>query len=98
MGDDNEVHLRVTYASHLHMDAAFCARMRIAITAGLESAPTGVINAWNQEAQIRPSRASLTASLFAGRYGLLVDLIKDADCYPGMGLCAASFAADRVQT
>ena len=31
-------------------------------------------NAWNQEAQIRPSRASLTASLFAGRYGLLVDL------------------------
>jgi len=43
MGDDNEVHLRVTYASHLNMDAAFCARMRIAIAAGLESAPTGVI-------------------------------------------------------
>ena len=43
MGDDNEVHLRVTYASHLNMDAAFCARMRIAIAAGLENAPTGLI-------------------------------------------------------
>jgi hypothetical protein len=29
--------------SHLNMDAAFCARMHVAITAGLESAPTGVI-------------------------------------------------------
>ena len=29
--------------SHLRMDAAFCARMHAAITAGLESAPTGVI-------------------------------------------------------
>jgi hypothetical protein len=29
--------------SYLDMDAAFCARMRMAITAGLESATTGVI-------------------------------------------------------
>ena len=29
--------------SHHQMDAAFCARMYAAITAGLESAPTGVI-------------------------------------------------------
>jgi hypothetical protein len=29
--------------SHLQMDAAFCTRMHAAITAGLESAPTGVI-------------------------------------------------------
>ena len=29
--------------SYLDMDAAFCARMCAAITAGLESAPTGVI-------------------------------------------------------
>ena len=29
--------------SYLNMDAAFCARMYAAITAGLESAPIGVI-------------------------------------------------------
>ena len=29
--------------SHFDMDAAFCARMHAAITAGLESAPTGVV-------------------------------------------------------
>ena len=43
MGDDDEIHLHVTYASHLDMDVAFCARMRAAIAAGLENAPTGVI-------------------------------------------------------
>ena len=43
MGDDDEVHLPVTYASHFNMDAAFCARMRAAIAAGLESVPVGVI-------------------------------------------------------
>jgi len=43
MGDDDEVHLHVTYASHVDMDVAFCARLRMAIEAGLESAPTGVI-------------------------------------------------------
>jgi hypothetical protein len=42
-GDDDEVHLHVTYASHWDMDDAFCARMRMAIDAGLESAPVGVI-------------------------------------------------------
>jgi hypothetical protein len=45
MGDDeDEIHLHVTYASHLDMDEAFCARMRAAIEAGLESAPVDVIN------------------------------------------------------
>jgi hypothetical protein len=43
MGDDDEVHLHATYASHFDMDEAFCARMRMAIDAGLESAPVGVI-------------------------------------------------------
>jgi hypothetical protein len=40
MGDDDETHL---HASHLNMDEAFCARMRLAIRAGLESAPIGVV-------------------------------------------------------
>jgi hypothetical protein len=43
MGDDDEIHLHVTYASHMDMDEAFCACMRIAIAAGLENAATGVI-------------------------------------------------------
>jgi hypothetical protein len=43
MGDDDEVHLHVTYASHVDMDEAFCARMRAAIEAGLENAPIGVV-------------------------------------------------------
>jgi hypothetical protein len=43
MSDDDETHLHVTYASHWDMDEAFCARMRAAIAAGLESAPTGVV-------------------------------------------------------
>ena len=43
MGDDDEIHLHVTYASHWDMDDAFCARMRMAIEAGLESAPVGVV-------------------------------------------------------
>jgi hypothetical protein len=42
-GDDDEIHLHVTYASHFDMDDAFCARMRRAIAAGLENAPIGVI-------------------------------------------------------
>ena len=43
MSDDDEVNLPVTYANHFTMDAAFCARMRAAIAAGLESAPVGVV-------------------------------------------------------
>ena len=43
MSDDDETHLHATYASHLNMDAAFCARMRAAIARGLESAPIGVV-------------------------------------------------------
>jgi hypothetical protein len=45
MDDEDEIHLHVTYASHLDMDEAFCARMRRAIAAGLESAPVGIITA-----------------------------------------------------
>ena len=41
--DDYETHLHVTYVTHLDMDDAFCARMRAAIKAGLESAPIGVV-------------------------------------------------------
>jgi hypothetical protein len=48
---------------YLEMDEAFCARMRTAIKAGLESAPIGVVTT-NQKSQIRPSRAS-AASLVA---------------------------------
>ena len=33
----------VTYASHWDMDDAFCARMRMTIEAGLETAPIGVV-------------------------------------------------------
>ena len=43
MSDDDETHLHVTYASHWDMDDAFCARMLMAIAAGLENAPIGVI-------------------------------------------------------
>ena len=43
MSDDDETHLHVTYASHWDMDVAFCARMRWALAAGLESAPIGVV-------------------------------------------------------
>jgi hypothetical protein len=43
MGDDDETFLQVTYASHLDMDEAFCARMRAAIAAGLECPPIGVV-------------------------------------------------------
>ena len=39
MSDDNEFHSRLK----TRMDDAFCARMRKAIAAGLESAPIGVI-------------------------------------------------------
>jgi hypothetical protein len=42
VGDDDEI--RTTYyASHFDMDEAFCARMRMAIGAGLEKAPIGVV-------------------------------------------------------
>jgi hypothetical protein len=43
MGDDDEIYLHLTYASHWDMDEAFCARMRAAIAAGLENAPVSVI-------------------------------------------------------
>jgi hypothetical protein len=43
MGDDDETHLHATFASHLNMDEAFCARLRITIAAGLESASIGVV-------------------------------------------------------
>jgi hypothetical protein len=40
MGDNEEARLHVMYAS---MNAAFCARMRLAIVAGLECPPIGVV-------------------------------------------------------
>ena len=43
MGDDEDFHLHVAYASHLDIDDAFCTRMREAIAAGLENAPIGVV-------------------------------------------------------
>ena len=50
MSDDGEIERlteieRITNGkpSYFDMDAAFCARMHAAITAGLESAPTSVI-------------------------------------------------------
>ncbi|MFZ2079541.1 MAG: hypothetical protein WAV38_23410 [Xanthobacteraceae bacterium] len=50
MSDDDEIQRlaeieRITNGKprYLDMDAAFCDRMRAAITAGLEYAPTGVI-------------------------------------------------------
>jgi len=42
MGDDDETHLHAMYASHLDVDEAFCARMRLAIITGLECPPIGV--------------------------------------------------------
>ena len=45
MGDDDETLLHETYACHFDMDEAFCARMRMAIAAGLETAPIGVVTA-----------------------------------------------------
>jgi hypothetical protein len=43
--DDDEIHPRLTNGgrTHIEMDEAFCARMRAAIEAGLENAPTGVV-------------------------------------------------------
>jgi hypothetical protein len=44
MNDDEEYRSYLTNGiSHFEMDLAFCARMRAAIAAGLESAPDGVI-------------------------------------------------------
>jgi hypothetical protein len=40
---DDEIYLAHGSPSHFEMDEAFCARMRAAITAGLESAPIGVV-------------------------------------------------------
>jgi len=45
MIDDDEIQSHVTNGgpSYLEMNWAFCARMRAAIEAGLESAPIGVV-------------------------------------------------------
>jgi hypothetical protein len=40
---DDEISLAYGSLTHFKMDEAFCARMRAAIAAGLESAPIGVI-------------------------------------------------------
>jgi hypothetical protein len=62
--DDAEIHLHITYASHWDMDDAFCARMRWALAAGLESAPIGVVTTPGTEkpkyvrAELRPLTSS----------------------------------------
>ena len=45
MLDDDEIQSHVTNGgpSYLEMNEAFCARMRMAIEAGLENAPVGVV-------------------------------------------------------
>jgi len=45
MSDNNEIdpHLKNGRRSLFDMDEAFCARMRMAVEAGLESAPIGVV-------------------------------------------------------
>jgi len=43
MSDDDEIHSHLTNGAYLAMDDAFCACMRKAIFAGLESAPIGVV-------------------------------------------------------
>jgi hypothetical protein len=43
MIDYEEPHTHAMHANHFDMDEAFCARMRMAIAAGLETAPDGVI-------------------------------------------------------
>jgi hypothetical protein len=61
--DDDETHLHVTYASHWDMDDAFCARMRMAIEAGLESAPVGVVTTpGTQTPKYVPAELRLPAS------------------------------------
>jgi hypothetical protein len=64
---DDEFHLHVTYASHLDMDEAFCACMRIVIAAGLENAPIGAITTPGTKkpkcipTELRPLSSSLGA-------------------------------------
>ena len=66
MGDDDEIHLHITYASHLDMDEAFCARMRAAIAAGRETASIGVVttpgtkNPKHVPTDLRPLASSLS--------------------------------------
>jgi len=44
MIDDDEIQSYLTNRpTHFEMDEAFCARMRMAIEAGLETAPIGVV-------------------------------------------------------
>jgi hypothetical protein len=67
VGDDDEIHLHVTYASHLDMDAAFCARMRAAIAAGLECPPIGVITTLGtKKPRYVPTEPSPQASSLGG--------------------------------
>ena len=43
MSDHDEIHSHLNNGAYLAMDDAFCACMRKAIEAGLESAPIGVV-------------------------------------------------------
>jgi hypothetical protein len=66
MGDDEDFHLHVAYASHLDMDDAFCTRMREAIAAGLENAPIGVVTTPGTK---NPRYKALAAAILAARNG-----------------------------
>ena len=73
MSDDEEIHLHVTYVTHMDMDEAFRACMRIAIAAGLESVPIGVVTTpGTQNPKYGYSKDDLAAKLLLGRYQLLV--------------------------
>ena len=73
MGDYDEIHLHVRYASHVDMDEAFCARLRNAIEAGLENAPVGVITTpGTQNPKYVRAGPPWPPVLLAARYGRLV--------------------------
>jgi hypothetical protein len=69
------------------MDDAFCAAMRMAIAAGLESAPIGVITTPGTKTPKYASRAS-AASLPVRQYELLVDADQCADLQSAILCCS----------
>ena len=63
---DDDIPLHLMYgANHFDMDEAFCASMRKAIAAGLESAPIGVVTTPGTQhpKNIQPEQSLLGSSL-----------------------------------
>ena len=56
--DETHSHLTNGGPSHFQMDEAFCARMRKAIEAGLESAPIGVVTTPGTNPKYVPTKPS----------------------------------------